>query len=300
MEGSEKLLVVICDINPKHWSKVNNKMQTSDSSSSTAFEKCMESLLVFCNSYLMFNHTNKLAFIACHSTSCTFVYPPKNNAQTEDGGVEERSLMDGKFEAFVEFNNIVTKGIKELLSVNELSHTDAETSLLTGAFTKALCYIHNNSMSSIGQPRESRIFILTPSPDASSQYMPTMNCIFASQKKNIIVDACSVHQLSGFLQQAADITNGIYSHIEDVSGLLEYLLFKYLPDADIRKKLELPASVEIDYRAACFCHKQLVDVGFVCSVCLSIYCQLMPKCMTCQTRFKLPNLAALKAKKKKK
>ena len=34
-------------------------------------------------------------------------------------------------------------------------------------------------------------------------------------------------------------------------------------------------------RAACFCHRQLVDVGYVCSVCLSIFCKFNPVCTTC-------------------
>lgn len=43
----------------------------------------------------------------------------------------------------------------------------------------------------------------------------------------------------------------------------------FLPEPPIRKKLVLPPPVKVDYRAACFCHRQLVDIGYVCSVCLS-------------------------------
>lgn len=30
-----------------------------------------------------------------------------------------------------------------------------------------------------------------------------------------------------------------------------------------------PGNVGVDFRAACFCHRKVVDLGFVCSVCLS-------------------------------
>lgn len=30
-----------------------------------------------------------------------------------------------------------------------------------------------------------------------------------------------------------------------------------------------PGNVGVDFRAACFCHRNVVDLGFVCSVCLS-------------------------------
>jgi len=46
----------------------------------------------------------------------------------------------------------------------------------------------------------------------------------------------------------------------------------FLPEPPIRKKLVLPPPVKVDYRAACFCHRVLIDTGFVCSVCLSSKC----------------------------
>ena len=46
----------------------------------------------------------------------------------------------------------------------------------------------------------------------------------------------------------------------------------------------------LSFRAACFCHRQLIDVGFVCSVCLSIFCKFSPICTTCHTVFKAPGL----------
>ena len=46
----------------------------------------------------------------------------------------------------------------------------------------------------------------------------------------------------------------------------------FLPDPNTRESLVMPGAVQIDYRAACFCHRTLVDIGFVCSVCLSSKC----------------------------
>lgn len=74
---------------------------------------------------------------------------------------------------------------------------------------------------------------------------------------------------SGLLQQGCDITGGQYLHIPNTLGLLEYLLWVFLPSPSCRSKLALPPPAKVDYRAACFCHRQLVDIGYVCSVCLS-------------------------------
>lgn len=38
---------------------------------------------------------------------------------------------------------------------------------------------------------------------------------------------------------------------------------------------------EVDYRASCACHHELVSSGWVCSVCLSVLCQFMPICKAC-------------------
>lgn len=43
----------------------------------------------------------------------------------------------------------------------------------------------------------------------------------------------------------------------------------FLPGRAVRRHLNLPSQDEVDLRAACFCHRNIVDIGYVCSVCLS-------------------------------
>jgi transcription initiation factor TFIIH subunit 3 len=71
------------------------------------------------------------------------------------------------------------------------------------------------------------------------------------------------------LQQASNITGGVYVKVENPQALLEYLMMAFLPDRYSRNYLNLPSQDQVDFRAACFCHKKIVDIGFVCSVCLS-------------------------------
>jgi len=297
MEDSNNTVVIIADVNPVWWARHNASHDTTKS-----FESFMQSLLLFCNSYLMINHNNKLAFIACHTEECTFLYPKENSDAGEIFEGDENTIRDGKFEVFVEMNEQITKKLQEIVQTNnqdENAHIVPAT-LLPGALTKALCYLHSEEKKVLNMKNnKARILILKGSADVSTQYMSVMNCIFAAQKKNILIDSCALLNPSGFLQQASDITGGIYFNVEDISGLLQYMLWMFLPDVNLREKLELPISLQIDYRAACFCHRQLVDVGFVCSICLSIYCQFMPKCLTCQTKFKLPSLMSKPKKKKK-
>uniref|UniRef100_A0A8C5E8D8 General transcription factor IIH subunit 3 n=1 Tax=Gouania willdenowi TaxID=441366 RepID=A0A8C5E8D8_GOUWI len=128
---------------------------------------------------------------------------------------------------------------------------------------------------------KSRILVVKASEDCALQYMNFMNVIFAAQKQNILIDACVLDSDSGLLQQACDITGGLYLKIPQKVALAQYLLWVFLPDTEQRSQLVLPPPAHVDYRAACFCHQNLIEIGYVCSVCLSIFCKFSPICSTC-------------------
>ncbi|KAJ8779261.1 hypothetical protein J1605_012723 [Eschrichtius robustus] len=179
----------------------------------------------------------------------------------------------------------------------EGQHTET---LLAGSLAKALCYIHRmNKDVKDNQEMKSRILVIKAAEDSTLQYMNFMNVIFAAQKQNILIDACVLDSDSGLLQQACDITGGLYLKVPQMPSLLQYLLWVFLPDQDQRSQLTLPPPVHVDYRAACFCHRNLIEIGYVCSVCLSIFCNFSPICTTCETAFKISLPPVLKAKKKK-
>ena len=74
----------------------------------------------------------------------------------------------------------------------------------------------------------------------------------------------------------------------------------FLPPPSMRHIMAVPRQDKVDFRAACFCHKNIVDIGFVCSVCLSsefcrtpipglvveyhllVFCSPVPVCSTCR------------------
>lgn len=66
--------------------------------------------------------------------------------------------------------------------------------------------------------------------------------------------------------------------------MLEYLLGAFSADTSTRESLSISSSSQVvDYRASCFCHKQIIDTGYICSVCLSIFCKLNMKATSCPT-----------------
>ncbi|CAI5510314.1 unnamed protein product [Closterium sp. Naga37s-1] len=95
-------------------------------------------------------------------------------------------------------------------------------------------------------------------------------------------DACAIGEAdSAFLQQAAFLTGGLYLHSSRPNALLQDLLLVFGVDQFSRDFITLPQPSAVDFRASCFCHKRPVDMGFVCSVCLSIFCSPARTCATC-------------------
>jgi len=112
----------------------------------------------------------------------------------------------------------------------------------------------------------------------------------------VTIDVCQIYGPDTvFLQQAAHLTGGSYIYLERRDALLQYLIMAFLPPPSIRKTLSVPTQDKVDFRAACFCHKNIIDIGFVCSVCLSIFCQPVPVCSTCRTKFPMKTLQRLNA-----
>ncbi|XP_072368513.1 general transcription factor IIH subunit 3 isoform X2 [Scyliorhinus torazame] len=259
----------------------------------------MDAVMVMGNSHLVMRRSNRLAIIASHSQESRFLYPGKHwklGSFAESGDVNSAEST--------------SSGSKDAEVRAQLTET-----LLAGSLAKALCCILAPGITSkalrflvfittwptlqTGRELKSRILVIKAAEDSAAQYMNFMNVIFAAQKQNILIDACVLDSESGLLQQASDITGGLYLKIPQIQSLSQYLLWVFLPDPEQRSKLVLPPPVHVDYRAACFCHRNLIEIGYVCSVCLSIFCNFSPICTTCETAFRIALPPILKTKKKK-
>ncbi|XP_010895613.4 general transcription factor IIH subunit 3 [Esox lucius] len=293
-EDEVSLLVIVVDVNPIWWGQQANREPQF------TLSKCLDAVMVMGNSHLVMTRNNKLAIIASHCQESHFLYPFKLWKSGDGHGDDNPSTSgDGKYELLSVANDIMAEEIKILMSRTEVKGNQTDT-LLAGSLAKALCYIHRVTKElEAGQEIKSRILVIKAADDCALQYMNFMNVIFAAQKQSILIDACVLDSDSGLLQQACDITGGLYLMIPQKIALAQYLLWVFLPDSDQRSQLVLPPPVHVDYRAACFCHRNLIEIGYVCSVCLSIFCNFSPICTTCETAFKIPLPQMVKAKKKK-
>lgn len=329
-EPPASLLTIILDTNPHAWALLAPTLPLSTA---------IANLLVFINAHLAFNHANKVAVIASHTQKAVFLYPPPpspssssatNGASAHNGSSDDVEMAEGAPSVDIDANTYrpfrlvqesLISSLQYLISTTSPSILSPTTSI-AGALTLALTHIHktstllsstpstnstpNNDPSASRPPSlASRILILSVSGDLAHQYIPIMNTIFACQRLSIPIDIAKIAGDTVFLQQASDATKGTYMKLEHPQGLLQYLMMGFLPDASSRRHLINPTQVGVDFRAACFCHRKVVDVGFVCSICLSIFCA-PPEgaiCLTCGTHLKLGDYGkrpAVVPRKKKK
>jgi len=207
----------------------------------------------------------------------------------EDENIESIDSAN-KYRPFALIEQSLLASLRKL--INTTTEDDISTSTTTqiaGALTLALSYInkatmsysggnteskptHNNENTELSVGLQSRILVISVSGDLAHQYIPIMNTTFAAQRLRIPIDILKLAGDTVFLQQASDATKGIYMQLRSPQGLLQYLMMAFLPDQSSRKYLVAPTQEVVDFRAACFCHKRVVDIGFVCSICLSSKC----------------------------
>lgn len=246
------------------------------------FVKWLDSIVTFCNSHLMVDEKNQLTVIG------SFITANKTILSSNDGIQPPGNIIpqQGQFEKFAFVTDIIRNGIIELMKDSPL--VVSNDCLLASALGMALCKINNTKR------LPSRILIVSCSMQLgsyASQYMNLMNSFFAAQKMNVPIDGCiymkEEMKRGSILEQGCDLTGGHFLNVPDIAGNLEYLLWIFLPNTKIRDTLLLPERRKATHRAACFCHRNIIDIGYVCSVCLSIFCSFSPICSSCQTHFKL-------------
>ncbi|CCH45984.1 RNA polymerase II transcription factor B subunit 4 [Wickerhamomyces ciferrii] len=306
------------------WQSIEDKL---------SIKSMLESLVVAMNAHLALNNSNQIAIIASHTDGAKFLYPynnqkestsrPKTRSdelQAEDQqGIESRSISpeasqtDNNTKHYInssmyrQFKVVDEKLLENLYNLyNEPIPTTPPKNHLSSSLSLGLTYI--NKIQSNDSLMKAKILIVNISQDEHLKYIPIMNCIFAAQKMKVSIDVCQLGLNATFLQQASDATNGVYLHIENMDGLIQYFTTALFIDPSIKNILTKPNKGDIDFRASCFLTGKIVDIGFVCSVCLCIL-SLIPednKCPACDSEFdnhvimKLKRKPAVIGKKKKK
>jgi transcription initiation factor TFIIH subunit 3 len=333
VDSPPSLLSIVIDTNPRAWAALESRLSLS---------QAISNILVFVNAHLAFSNTNQVAVIAAHVNRAVWLYPTaaaaaqkplavtrdhSGDVQMQDVSAETNnsssSASANKYPQFAQIESSVFSSIQSLMAETTVQDLDQVTTQLSGALTLALCRINKVSQaisssdttlsnaapvnSTAPPPVKGRIVVISVSDSEPSQYIPTMNAVFAAAHNQVAIDTIALAGDSTFLQQACFNTNGIFLKASNPQGLLTYLMFGLIPDTEARESIITPAHDTVDFRTACFCHGKVIDTGFVCSVCLSIFCEPPEnaECLTCGTVLALGNYGAkpavvLRKKKKKK
>lgn len=242
----------------------------------------LDSITVFCNSHLMVDEKNHLTVIASFNSANKIILSTDAGLHPNKNIISQR----GQFEKFSFLTDILRTGIVNLIKGSPTIMSN--DCLLASALGTCLCKINTT------KKLPSRILVASCSMQVGSyawQYMNLMNSFFAAQKMNVPIDGCvfmkEEAKRGSILEQGCDLTGGHFLNVPDIAGTLEYLLWIFLPSTKVRETLLLPEKRKATHRAACFCHRNIIDIGYVCSVCLSIFCTFSPICSSCQTHFKL-------------
>ena len=334
------LLTVIIDTNPYAWAALEDSLPLSKAVASILVFVNAHLACNYANEVaVVASHSHKAAWLypAQHHQEAA----DGDGDVAMNGSNGAPAAQTNKYRPFRLVEEQVNRNLKDLMDSTDGDNLRGNTStMLAGALTLAMSHINRRTIAwaeehgganledtagegggggkgagghgahgaSNDDELQSRILIISVSgsSDSAHQYIPVMNSIFACQRLHIPIDVCKLSGDAVFLQQACDATKGVYMSLAEPRGLLQYLMMAFLPDQRSRQHLVLPTRVDVDFRAACFCHRRVVDVGFVCSICLSIFCEPPPDnaCLTCGTPLDVSDYGAKPAliprKKKKK
>ncbi|QPG73116.1 hypothetical protein FOA43_000421 [Brettanomyces nanus] len=313
VDETPSLLIVILDVSPLEWKKLMD-------SGTLDFKNVVSALLVMLNSHMALNSGNKVALYIANSYlhGAELVYPWFDDRDDSSDGSEQNSKRrrmnadnilkaSGIYRQFRivdesivdKLDSLIKEEPSKLKSMVNKGNTHIKGTL-SGALSQALSYINRLQKSDEHSGLKARVLCISVSGDSALPYVSIMNSIFAAQKMKISVDVCKLGPDSTFLQQASDATNGVYIHINNPDGLIQYLSTALFIDPLLRPIVVLPTNTSIDFRASCFITNKLVDVGYVCSVCLCIL-SVIPddeRCPTCHSKFDHNLITRLKRKPK--
>lgn len=280
-------IIVVLETNPFYW------QNATGADGANGLGSCLRQILLFINAHLSLSKRNDVAVLGMHSGgACHFLYESSDDDSKNDGTRNGPNNQDRD-----PIQNDVSARILRSLAALEAERTNESekrknekhttTTALASALSMSMCYANRTAGGGGSRKqKQTRVVVVQGSADFPGQYVPVMNAIFSAQRAEIQIDSCILGDAdSAFLQQAAHITGGLYYKVKATMELTQSLLQMSGADSATRKILQVPNQRGVDFRASCFCHKQPLETGFVCSVCLSIYCKECARCQTCEAEF---------------
>lgn len=256
VEDSKSCLVLCIDLHSDGWLQY----------SQAPLWDVLANLLVLANAHLALASGNGLAVIGYNGLGARLLYSTIDHRPTYPESVKLKGSMIRQFK---HLDESVLAGIHQQLQ-DAAKMQASKCTTVSGPLSLALSYL-NRQISSYHGLR-GHILVVTAEPDnLGLKYINTMNSIFTAQKLQVPVDVANFGPSKSFLQQAADFTGGSYLELGSVDAcLIAIFASSFLVDPAVRRSVNLATRPDVDFSTVCFTTKKVVEIGYVCSVCLCI------------------------------
>lgn len=216
--------------------------------------------------------------------------------------IESCHILDASIKLFHADNrtSVIAAGAqpKKVASVRDLLGEVTNNPIsIVKALTIALSVINRDKKERSSSTTDTRIILITATKISSYDFVTCMNCAFAAQKLGIVIDVVDYSQsTTPELLQLVHHTDGWYlalSPKEGEQGVLAHaMLSNFVAGVSARKFMTPPSCPATDMRTICFCHQNnLISIGYVCSVCLHVFCEKKNICRACNSRVLLKKKA---------
>lgn len=110
---------------------------------------------------------------------------------------------------------------------------------------------------------------------AGESYFNMIKCAFTARKLNIPVHC--VLAAEGLVSQMTEVFRGSSFFLSSGASFFEYLLSTQAYEMGTKR-------VAVSKRH-CMCHNREIEIGYLCPICLGLYCKFIPLCRHCKTKF---------------
>jgi transcription initiation factor TFIIH subunit 3 len=284
-----ELLAVLVDCDSASWDAIESQPPR------VAFPDFLSSLLAFLSAFTAMHRRNRLMVLGYSSAAGGYLLLPP--PVEEDSGAVCDHMRPAAYTRHLEAalwrlrygcdppSSSSASSSSSGSAASPLPPLSPRLSSLTSCLCLALCGL-SARMASPASPASTRMLCLHGSADQLGQYIAFNNAARCAHHKGVLIDSLVLSATpSVFLQQAAHQTGGMYLQpAPDMhKGLLQYLHNLLLPPAEHRGLILLPPRTSVNLKAHCLCHRRFCDTAFMCTTCLSLWCQQPPSgnCPAC-------------------
>lgn len=150
------------------------------------------------------------------------------------------------------------------------SPKSGEAAALSSDFGYALLLVQRETQ----RGGKGRVLLFSCNED---QDLSLIKCAFTANKQDVRVDA--VVTASSFVAEVFEVMKGCIKVVADASAnILPFLISTLSLNSELTTELKSIART-------CMCHDNPVLVGYLCPICLGLYCRFVPICRHCKNKF---------------